>query len=232
LADVVGRIETTLKELLICKLITDQQYVLMYPNRLSVQMNYLYFVPDTDKEGVPLEPIVICKDGPTEGISRYLSHVLWSIIDQTIGCKTFTSEADAVLALEVHRNEGHLRPSTLFATFNVHHVCTMFPHDVTINALEQLLDAHVSVLQTNDLTNETIVRLVRLVLKNQFFVYQHQLYRQTIGGGSGSLLTRPLACIYMFHCLPALMMALSNNKCEIFGRYGSVCVSLSDINGM
>ena len=77
------------------------------------------------------------------------------------------------------------------------------------------------------LTNETIVRLVRLVLKNQYFVYQNQLFRQTMGGGSGSRVTLPLACIYMGHCLPGLITALSINKHELFARYGAVCVFVS-----
>ena len=218
LTDIVRRVETTLKELLCCKLITDQQYAWMHPSRSDVRLNYLCFVPDTQKEGVPLEPIVICKDGPTVAISRYLSHVLCSILDQTIGCKTFTNESDVVLALESYRQQGHLRPTALFATFNIHHVCTMFPHEVTINALEELLEAQGSEQQTRGLTNETIARLVRLVLKNQFFVYQNQLYRQTIGSGSGSLVTLPLACIYLFHCLPGLITALSNSKHELLAR--------------
>ena len=218
LVDIVRRVETTLNELLCCKLITDQQYVLMHPHRFDVRLNYLYFVPDTGKEGVPLEPIVICKDGPTVGISRYLSHVLCSIIDQTIGCKTSVSETGVVLALESYRQQGHLRPTTLFATFNIHPVCTMFPHEMTIDALQALLETHGSEQQTHGLTNETIVRLVRLVLKNQFFLYQNQLYRQTIGGGSGSRVTLPLACIYLFHCLPGLITALSNSKHELLAR--------------
>ena len=218
LTDIVRRVETTLQELLCCKLITDQQYAWMQPRRSDIRLNYLCFVPDTYKEGVPLEPIVICKDGPSVAISRYLSDVLWSILDQTIGCKTLTNESDAVLALESYRQQGHLRPTTLFATFNVHHLCTMFPHEVTINALEELLEAHGSEQQTCGLTNETIVRLVRLVLKNQFFVYQNQVYRQTIGGGSGSLVTLPLACIYLFHRLPGLITGLSNSKHELLAR--------------
>jgi hypothetical protein len=161
------------------------------------------------------------------GISRYLSHVLWSILDRVVGCKTFTGEADVVFALESYRNEGHLRPPTLFATFNVHQACTLFPHDATINALEQWLETYGFEAQIDGLTHETIVRLVRLVLKNQFFVYQHQLYRQTLGGGSGSPVTLPLACIYLFHCRPAWITALSNSKHEIVGRYGCVCVGVS-----
>lgn len=49
LADMVRRVETTLKELLCCKLITDPQYRAMHPNRIQVQMNYLYFVPSTHR---------------------------------------------------------------------------------------------------------------------------------------------------------------------------------------
>jgi hypothetical protein len=49
LADTVRRVETTLKELLCCKLITDPHYLVMHPNRMQVQMNYLYFVPNTHR---------------------------------------------------------------------------------------------------------------------------------------------------------------------------------------
>jgi hypothetical protein len=151
-------------------------------------------------------------------MAHYLSRLLWSIINEVTGCTTFASGADAVHALERYTKSGHLRPTTLFATFNVHHVCTMFPHDRIIGALERFLDAHGSEQLTDGLTHATIIRLVRLVLQNQFFVYQNQLYQQTMGGGSGSRLTLPLACIYMFDCRPKLMAALSNNKNELFGR--------------
>lgn len=51
LADIVSQVETTLKDLLDAKFIADRHYVLMYTNRLYVQMNYLYFVPDTHQVG-------------------------------------------------------------------------------------------------------------------------------------------------------------------------------------
>lgn len=228
MADSVGRIETTLKELLCCRIISDQQYVLMHPSRLSVQMNYLYFVPDTDKKGVPVEPVVICKDGSTMRIFRSLSRVLWSIIDQVISCKSFTSEPDAVLALEWDRRNGHPRPATLLAIFNVHQVCTMFPHDATLSVVEQWLDAHGSSQQrTCGLPHETIIRLVRLVSKNHFFVYQQQLYRQNSGGGSSSPANLPSVCFHTFHGLSGLITALSNNKHELFGGYGCASACLS-----
>ena len=166
-----------------------------------------------------MEPIVICKDGPTTDMARYLNRLLWSIIDQVTGGKKFTSGADAVLALERYGMDGHLRPATLFATFNVHPIVGIFPHHQALQALERFLDAHGSESLTDGLNHGTIVQLVRLVLQNQYFVYQNQLYRQTLGSGSGSLLTLPLACIYLFDCQPKLIAALSNNKTnELFGR--------------
>ena len=50
-AVIVGRVETTLRDLLGSQLITDRHYILMHPHRSTVQMNYLYFVPDTHQVG-------------------------------------------------------------------------------------------------------------------------------------------------------------------------------------
>ena len=110
-------------------------------------------------------------------MARYLSRLLWSIIDQATGCQKFTSGADAILALERYTTSDHLRPTTLFATFNIHHVSKRFPHQEIIQALQRFLDAHRSEQLTDGLNHATIVELVRLVLQNQFFVYQNQLFR-------------------------------------------------------
>ena len=47
LADIMDQVETTLKDFLDSKLITDRHYVFMHTSRLYVQMNYLFFVPNT-----------------------------------------------------------------------------------------------------------------------------------------------------------------------------------------
>ncbi len=156
------------------------------------------------------------------GIMRYLSRLLWSIFNQAYGCKTFSNGADAVHALEQYAKDGHLRSTSLLATFNVNDFCTRFPHEETIKALEHFLNVHGSQQQDEvgeSLTNEIIIQLVRLVLDNQYFVYEDKLYQQIKGGASGSPLSIPLACIYMFHCRSALMTALIDHKNdELFGR--------------
>jgi hypothetical protein len=121
----------------------------------------------------------------------------------------------------MYAQNGYLQPTTLFATFKIDDVCTIFPHEQTIEALTYFLNVHTSSDEKirHGLTVDTIVRLVRLVLENQFFIYNNKLYRQTAGGASGSPSTMPLAYIYMFYRYQPLLTALLNNKNEIFGRY-------------
>ena len=133
-------------------------------------------------------------------MARYLSGILWSMFNQVTGCRTFKKNTELVDALEHYQQQGHLRETTHFVTFNINDICTKFAHDIAIKALDKFLCAHRSELETvvEGLTNETIIQLVHLVLRNQFFIYENKLYQQIHGTASGSLLTRPLACIYLF----------------------------------
>ncbi|CAF4205173.1 unnamed protein product, partial [Rotaria sordida] len=64
----------------------------------------------------------------------------------------------------------------------------------------------------------TILQLVRLVLDEQYFIYNYNFYRQTTGSASGSSLTIPLVYIYLFYWQPDLLEDLIN-KNELFFRY-------------
>ncbi|CAF3704716.1 unnamed protein product [Rotaria sp. Silwood1] len=101
-------------------------------------------------------------------------------------------------------------------------ICTKFSHEKVINALENFFNLHQSEIQETcvGLTKEIIIELVRLVLQNQYFIYEKKLYQQIHGSASGSLLTIPLACIYLFYGQStSLIHTLINNKKELFARY-------------
>jgi hypothetical protein len=154
-------------------------------------------------------------------ISDFLSELLWSIFDRVTHCQKFSQPADAVQALELYAERNLLHPTTLFVTFTMDDICTVFPHKETLEALESFLNNYASSdeeFQRQGLTIETILRLVRLVLENQYFVYNNELYRQIAGGASGSPLTIPLAYIYLFHWKPILINNLIENTQGIFGR--------------
>ncbi|CAF1434591.1 unnamed protein product [Adineta steineri] len=200
LANIVDRVETTLNNLFHSKSITETQYNLMKINRTSVRMNYLYFVSQTHKEGIPVQPIMICNDGPTEGICRFLGRLLGLLFNDSTHCKKFHKPVNVIHEMEFYQKNGQLQPTTLFATFNIDNLCLMFSHEQVIIALERFLNhCLLSDYHIQGMTIDTILQLVRLVLDNQYFVYNYKFYKQTQGGASGSLLTIPFVHIYLFY---------------------------------
>ena len=168
-----------------------------------------------------IRPLVHCKHGPTTGISRYLGHLLWSLFYQITGCRIFTNGADLVQTFETYANsQCLLRSTTRFVSLNISDVSMKFSHELMIKALEHFLVNYGTQEQMEDLSIETIVRLVRVVLTNQFFVYRNKLYQQTTGVLSNCLLNIPLTWIYMCYIQPAWISVLSNQKKqnELFGR--------------
>ena len=156
----------------------------------------------------------------------YLSDILWSMFNQVTGCKTFSNSDDLVYTLEQHIKHGYsLEQNTEFITFNIHEICTKFSHELAIQALEKFLQFHASelhlIMTEKVLTIKTIIELTRLVLQNQFFIYENKLYQQIHGSASGSLLTVPLAFIYFFYgqsSILSLIHCFINNPNELFGR--------------
>ncbi|CAF1182246.1 unnamed protein product [Rotaria sordida] len=219
LASIVHRVETTLKNLLDSKSISEVQYTMMNVNRSLVRLNYLYFVPSADEMDITLHPIMVCNDGPTMNIACYLNRLLGPIFNQVTHCTQFSKGIDVIHALEFYQKKGTLQPTTLFIKFNIDKLCITFFHEQVIEALKYFLDHYTS---NHDLihgmTNHTIIELVRLVLENQFFIYDNKLYQQMKGSASGSALTFSLVYIYLFYWRPDLMHIFINPN-ELFGRY-------------
>ena len=168
-------------------------------------------------------PIVICHNGPTTSIADYLSELLWNMFDRHTGCQNFVERAKVVQELENYVQNNFLQSKTSLVTFSMDDLSVVFPHGEVLAALEKFLHLFAATdddLQRQNVSIDTVLRLVRLVLDNQYFVYNHGLYRQVAGGGSGSPLTLPLAYIYLFfqNDLPSAVNIFNRNLIEIFGR--------------
>ena len=160
---------------------------------------------------------MICCLAPTIGISRYINRLLQPIYDQAANLTTFFKESNAVHALENYDEQGLLRSNTLFATLHVNSLCTVVPHEQSIEALQRFLNEYVPDRESQGLATATIVQLSRFVLQNQYFIFNNKMYRQIKGCGSGLPLNHLLANIYMFYWEEDLVKMLVNKK-EIFGR--------------
>ncbi|CAF4211842.1 unnamed protein product, partial [Rotaria sordida] len=220
LANIVEQVKMKLHNLFDSKCISEVHCNKMNIDRLSVRMHYLYFVPETHKEGIPVQPIMICNDGPTMNIVRYITPLLWSIFDRATNCRRFSNGAiDAIHAIEHYAQIGHLKSRALFVTFNMDDLMSTFSHDQTIAALKYFLVEYLSDQKLDGLTIDTILELVHLVLNNQFYVYNYALYQQIHGGASGLPLTMFLAFINVFYGQHRDIVKLMKEKNEFFGRY-------------
>ena len=217
LDSLVERVTTLLDDLLARQWITESHFYQMTVDRSMVRMDYGCFLPDPSQEGVPFRPFMVGCLGPLMGIARFVSRLLQPIYDEVARSTTFFQASDAVHAVELYADKHLLKPTTLFATFHVNDLCTLLPHEETIEVLERFLKENTSKGHIQGLSIHTIIELVRLVLKNQVFLFRKRVYKQIKGAIANSPLTHLLANIYMFYWQADLVRVL-NEKNEVFGR--------------
>src|ERR1700722_8693505 len=98
-----------------------------------------------------------CLD-PIMNIARLISRLLQPIYDQAAKSMTFFKGAHAVHVVESYAQTGHLRHNTLFATLHIDDLCTIFPHDQTIQALERFLNIYLPDRQIQGITIEIMIQ--------------------------------------------------------------------------
>lgn len=166
-----------------------------------------------------VRPIMICKDGPTTGISSYLGDLLHRLFMQVTHCRLFSNGLDVIEVFENYVDNVGLQSTTRFVTFDIDEICAHFSHELTLKALEYFLVKFSQIHALDGLLIKTIIDLVRLVLMNQYFVYRNKLYQQIYGSPLGNPLTIPLACMYFFYTQATwLTVMMSQEKNELFGR--------------
>ncbi|CAF4617104.1 unnamed protein product, partial [Rotaria sp. Silwood2] len=161
------------------------------PNLIEPQLAHLYYLPKAHKPGTPLRPIVSGLKHPTIKIPKYLDVLLRPLFDQIASNTTVTSGFEVIKKL--YRWSTHnLRQETLLCTIDVVDLYTMIPQTEGVLAIKRMLD-YLKVKEIDGLKTETIIRLSRFVIKNNYFSYNGQYYHQIRGGAMGSPLTLTIA---------------------------------------
>ena len=160
---------------------------------------------------------MICCESPVINICRLVNRLPEPIYTRVALKKTFFKGADAVQALRACMRKGHLRSTTLFARLHVHHILTIFPHEQAIQVVERFLHHHVPTKEIQGMSLATIIQLIRVVLANQWFIFNYKLYQQVRGGGSGLPLMSLLVNIILFDWQTEFVKYLQD-KNEVFGR--------------
>ena len=156
-------------------------------------------------------------NGPSTGVSHFLDQLLRPLFDRVAKDTTFVNGIDLVRQLEKYGDNGRLLSSTQFITFDVTDLYTMIPRNGSLEALGRFLVRHSIKGKVESLSIDTILKLARLVLDTNYFVYDNKYYRQIKGGTMGSPFTMTLANVYMLEWeQPLVESQLSQN--ELYGR--------------
>jgi hypothetical protein len=95
---------------------------------------------------------------------------------------------------------------------------TMIPRQGALEALARFCLRHSKQGKIGTFTIDHIMKMARLILDTNTFVYNKKYYRQIRGGAMGSAFTQVLANIYMFEWEQKLIQHQDKHK-EIYGRY-------------
>jgi hypothetical protein len=145
-----------------------------------------------------------------------LDDLIRPLFDKHAASTTIVNGVDLVRRLEQYVTDGHLKPSTLFCTFDITDLYTMLPQEVSIDVLTQFLLEH-GYKKVKGIPIDAIRKLARLVLTENVFVYGDKYYKQIVGGAMGSPFTLTLANIFMWNWQKDLVCRqLAAN--EIYGR--------------
>ncbi|CAF3517214.1 unnamed protein product, partial [Rotaria sp. Silwood2] len=196
LPNLIERTNKYLLDLRLAHWITQKQYEILCVKPTEAKLAHLYYLPKTNKPGTPLRPIVSGLKHPTIKISKYLDELLRPLFDKIALKTTVTSGFDAMKQL-YEWSTYNLREETLLCTIDVVDLYTMIPQTEGVLAIKKMLD-YLKLKQIGGLKVETIIRLSRFVIKNNYFSYEGQYYHQIRGGAMGSPLTLTIANCYMF----------------------------------
>ena len=164
----------------------------------------------------PLRPIISGLKHPTIKISKFLDDLLRPWFDEMAKQTTIDSGFELVKKV-IQWSDQRLRRDTLLATIDVVDLYTMIPQVEGVLSLKKMLD-YLNLKQVNGLKVETIIRLSRFVMQNNYFSYDGQYYHQIRGGAMGSPLTLTIANCYMFFFERDIVKQV-NNSGGLYLRY-------------
>ncbi|CAF4678035.1 unnamed protein product, partial [Rotaria socialis] len=218
LMNILHSVENLLDYLLKNKAITSDRRKKLLPDVNKLELAYLYTLPKIHKAGIPIRPIISGLHAPVRCISKFLNDLLAPIYLQVAHETTFTNGIDVIRRLEQYAAKGYLKSTTKLFTADVENLYTMVPREGGIKALMEFLNKHTKNGKIGPFTIDMILRMARLILDTNYFVYNDKYYHQKRGGAMGSAFTQVFANIYMLEWEQELIQHQASRN-EIYGRY-------------
>ena len=167
LPELIKKTNKYLLDLRLAKWITQKQYEQLCLKADEVELAHQYYLPKAHKAGTPLRPIISGLKHPTIKISKFLDDLLRPLFDQMAKDTNVTSGFELVKKLKEWSTKN-MKQETLLCTIDVKDLYTMVPQVEGVLSLKKMLD-HLKLKQVGGLKVETIIRLSRFVMQNNYF---------------------------------------------------------------
>jgi hypothetical protein len=154
---------------------------------------------------------------PIQQLAHLLDDLLRPLYDNRCQSLTLSNGADLIQRLVEYEGRQLLLQGTHFVTIKVHNFYNMFSHDRLIEALGQFLSDVLVIGRHQNLAMDTILQLTEVVLKNNLFTYNGNIYRLVKGSPLSLPLTRTLGNIYLHYWQTSFIQKLGHHK-EFYGR--------------
>lgn len=174
------------------------------------------FSDESFQDDIPVRPIENTIHAVTTNISKFLDKILRPLFDKHCKDTTIIDGASFIENLLKYVKKGLFKSSTLFCTFDIRNLFTMLPQEEALEILIEFLETY-GYTKVKGIDLGTIKELASIVLKENVFVYQKKIYRQTTGGAMGSSFTLTLANIFMWKWQKEFVRQ-QDITCEFYGR--------------
>ncbi|XP_074035217.1 uncharacterized protein [Leptinotarsa decemlineata] len=173
----------------------------LIPREKSSKCPKLYGLPKVHKEGEPLRPIVSSVGSPVHQLAKHVAHVLQPHAEKV---DSYVRNADHLI--DILKTQT-VSPDDILVSFDVTSLFTQVP---TGEALE--------IIKKKYKPEEHIITLAEHCIKNTYFIYNDQRYRQIEGAPMGSPLSPVVANLFMEE-IETEAIATSPLKPKLWLRY-------------
>jgi hypothetical protein len=163
-----------------------------------------------------VRPIENTIHASTTNISKFLDKIIRPIFDDKCSTTTIIDGGDLIQKFKKYIGTGFFKSTTLFCTFDIRNLYTMLPQDESLNILIEFLYIH-GYRKIKGIPLNAIRKLTSIVIKENVFVYDKNIYKQTTGGAMGSSFTLTLANIFMWKWQKELVHQQAMT-CGFYGR--------------
>jgi len=174
--------------------LTSQEHKAMSPtNKGPARMYHTFKVhkKTTDAKLPPTRPIISGSGSYTENISLYLSHHTASLVEEG---KSFLKDTGHLLRILEQMNESKtLPPNAVPVSIDVRSLYQNIQHKDGIEAFTRALDKRTD----KSVPTNFLVKLIDIVLKNNVFEYDEDLFIQNCGTAMGTRTAPNYANLYM-----------------------------------